>query len=78
MPSSQADTESTGSSDVSLDVDLQFMTGATPEKYALNLMDTLFTDEEMKEHLFIKSERSKSIRKRLCQDRVKQLLGKCN
>ena len=68
--------DSAGNSDVSLDADLQFISGATPAKYALNLMDALFTDNEMRGHLFIKSERSKIVRQRLPQDRVKQLLGK--
>ena len=57
-------------------VDLQHLPRSTPDKYALNLLDALFTDEEMRGHLFIKSERSKSVRDRLPQDRVKQLLGK--
>ena len=51
------------------------ITGGSPEKYALNLMDTLFTDEEMKGHLFIKSVKSKSSREALPQDRVKKLIG---
>ena len=55
--------------------DLQHLSGATPEKYALNLLDALFTDEEMKNHLLVKSERSKSTHEKLPQDRVKTLLG---
>ena len=39
-------------------------------------MDTLFTDEEMRGHLFIKSAKSKSSREALPQDRVKKLIGK--
>ena len=62
--------------DTSSGVDLQHLPGSTPDKYALNLMDALFTDEEMRGHLFIKSGRSKSVRDRLPQDRVKQLLCK--
>lgn len=56
-------------------MDFQLLTGATPDKYALNLMDSLFTDDEMRGHLFFKSARSKSTRELLPQDRVKKLLG---
>ena len=56
-------------------VDFHQLTGATPDKYALNLMDSLFTDDEMRGHLFFKSARSKSTRELLPQDRVKKLLG---
>ena len=48
--------------------------GAEPVKYALNLMDAFFTDEEMKDHLFIKSQRSRSVRELLPQDKVKKIL----
>lgn len=56
-------------------VDFQLLTGATPDRYALNLMDSLFTDDEMREHLFFKSARSKSTGELLPQDCVKKLLG---
>ena len=55
---------------------LECLPGAEPEKYALNLLDTLFIDEEMKGHLFIKSHRSRSTRGLLPQDKVKKILCK--
>ena len=56
-------------------MNFQLLTGATPDKHALNLMDSLFTDDEMRGHIFFKSARSKSTRELLPQDRVKKLLG---
>ena len=56
--------------------DFEHLPGLTPAKYALNLMDAFFTDEEMKGHLFIKSQRSKSTRELLPLDKVKKILCK--
>lgn len=48
----------------------------TPESFALSLMDTLFTDEEMKTHLFIKKKKSRSNKEELDRERVRKLFGK--
>ena len=50
----------------------------TPESYALSLMDSLFTDEEMKNHLLVKKKRSRSTREPLDPEQVKQLFGMIN
>jgi hypothetical protein len=55
---------------------LECLPGSEPGKYALNLLDALFTDEEMKGNLFIKSQRSRSTRGLLPQDKVKKILCK--
>ena len=39
--------------------------GAKPAKYALNLMDAFLIDKEMRDQIFIKSQRSRSVRE-LC------------
>ena len=56
-------------------MDFLTISGHTPDKFAINLMDTFFTDEEMKGCLFFKSSKSRSARSLLPQDRVKKLLG---
>ena len=48
----------------------------TPEAFALGLMDTFFTDEEMRTHLFVKKKKSRSTKEELDRDRVKKLFGK--
>lgn len=57
-------------------INYECLPGAEPAKYALNLMDSFFTDEEMKGRLFIKSQRSRSTRELLPQDKVKKILCK--
>ncbi|XP_019862598.1 PREDICTED: uncharacterized protein LOC100640600 isoform X1 [Amphimedon queenslandica] len=47
----------------------------TPESFALSLMDTLFTDEEMKTHLFIKKKKSRSNKEELDRERVRKLFA---
>ena len=47
-----------------------------PVVYALNLMDTLFTDAEMQGHLLIKKKKSRSNMEGLDHSRVKKLFGK--
>ena len=55
-------------------MDFLTISGQTTDKFAINLMDKLFTDEEMKGCLFFKSSKSRSARSLLPQDRVKKLL----
>ena len=47
-----------------------------PVVYALNLMDTLFTDAEMQGHLLIEKKKSRSNMEGLDHSRVKKLFGK--
>ncbi len=56
------------------DMSLSLISKKNPESYALNLMDTLFTDEEMKGHLLVKK-RSRSNRDALDPVRVKKRFG---
>ncbi len=55
---------------------LSLISKKDPVVYALNLMDTLFTDAEMQGHLLIKKKRSRSNRECLDHVRVKKLFGK--
>ena len=47
----------------------------TPEAYALALMDNFFSDEEMRNHLFIKKKRSRSNKDILDQVKVKKVFS---
>ena len=56
-------------------VDLQHLSGATPEKIRTEFIGCTVYNEELKNYLLVKSERSKYTRKKLSQDRFKTLLG---
>lgn len=53
-----------------------FYSKKTPESYALALMDSMFSDEDMRNHLFIKKRNSRSTKDALDQDKVKKVFSK--